>query len=133
MIFDHGPRARHFRPAARRGDSGGYFPVCEPAHYQTGRAVACSERSAAGQLAGPLGAAKHSKDGDGIMKIPALKYLAAFGLRRSIGFIVAAVLTVAAVGGWASSTMSRTNAVKVEPVAPPFTLGNGHYQQPVLW
>jgi len=67
------------------------------------------------------------------MKIPALRYLAAFGLRRSIGFIVAAVLTVAAVAGWANSTMSRTNAGKVEPATPPFTLGNGHYQLPVLW
>ena len=48
------------------------------------------------------------------MGIPSMKSAARLGSRKSIGGVAAALLTAAAVSGWALSTMLTTSAVAVE-------------------
>jgi hypothetical protein len=63
-----------------------------------------------------------------------MKYAAELGLRKSIGVIVAAALTAAAVSGWVKSTMFTTNAANADgPSQVGSTFGNGHYELPPLW
>ena len=48
------------------------------------------------------------------MKMPFAKYLARLSPQGRVGVIAAALLTGAAIGGWAMSTMSTTSAAPVE-------------------
>jgi hypothetical protein len=76
------------------------------------------------------GSGEHSNHGREVMKTPIMSYVAAFGRRRSI-VIMAAALTAAAVSGWARSTMLAPPVAEVETL---LQLGSGgHYELPPLW
>jgi hypothetical protein len=57
------------------------------------------------------------------MKTSVNRYAAAFGLRKSTGVIVAAMLAAAAVSGWAVGGPSQVASI----------MGSGHYELPPLW
>ena len=64
------------------------------------------------------------------MKIPMMNYVAAFGPRKSIGVVVAAVLIATAVSVWANSA-SNKNAAEILPLEP--MPSHGASELPTLW
>jgi len=68
------------------------------------------------------------------MNIPVTTNAPAFGSRKSIGIVVAAVIAAAAIGGWVSLSISKTSSAQAKHPSPlGSTVRDDRHEVPLLW